>query len=376
MRRYQDAHDPMNARLPAIGLTRPGCVARQERLRQQLSTLGLDAALLTAPEHVMYFTNHWARAVYAGAVLLPRRGPVVLAAPPGDRGHVVADEVLDYRADRLATLVDDQPSAALEPLVPLLKDHARLGCDDPRRPWRLESNTLDDLNETLSTLRRRKDPDEVDMIRHAISGCDAAYAAARELLEPGVSEVRVYAAMQAAAVEAVGEPIGEFGNDFQAGTPGGPPRPRGVEAGELMPLDIGVVVRGYHCDLCRTFSVDRNPTPEQKEARRLLMNALEHVEKTAVAGTSCRRLYEEAFTALDGRHGWKFSHHLGHGIGLGAHEAPRLNPNWDDTLEVRDVFTVEPGLYGRDLRGGIRIEQNYLVAESGLERLSHFPTDL
>ena len=79
---------------------------------------------------------------------------------------------------------------------------------------------------------------------------------------------------------------------------------------------------------------------------------------------------------LDGQHGWRFFHHLGHGIGLFPHEAPRLNPNWDDVFEVGDVFTVEPGLYGEDLNAGIRIEHNYLVTEGGLERLSQYPTDL
>ena len=73
---------------------------------------------------------------------------------------------------------------------------------------------------------------------------------------------------------------------------------------------------------------------------------------------------------IDGRNGWRFTHHLGHGIGLAPHEAPRLNPHWDDIFQVGDVFTAEPGLYGVDLRAGVRIEQEYLVTEHGVERLS------
>ncbi|HVF09330.1 MAG TPA: M24 family metallopeptidase [Abditibacteriaceae bacterium] len=214
------------------------------------------------------------------------------------------------------------------------------------------------------------------MIRRAIAACEAAYGRAREILEPGISEVQVYSAMLAAATEVVGESIGEMGNDFQAGALGGLPRRHRVEAGELIPLDVSVVVRGYNCDLCRTFAVNRRPTAAQTKCHELVMAASARLESTAGPGVSCRKLYQEIHAQLDGQNGWSFPHHLGHGIGLAPHEAPRLNPHWDDRLEAGDVITFEPGLYADELRGGIRIEQDYLVTENGLERLSHFPTDL
>lgn len=79
---------------------------------------------------------------------------------------------------------------------------------------------------------------------------------------------------------------------------------------------------------------------------------------------------------LEGFEGWSFPHHLGHGIGLCPHEAPRLNPHWDDTFEVGDTFTAEPGLYHPSLKAGLRIEENFLVTENGVEKLSNFSTDL
>src|SRR3982074_3352063 len=104
------------------------------------------------------------------------------------------------------------------------------------------------------------------------------------------------------------------------------------------------------------------------------MQVLDHVERTVHPGTSCRALYQEAFSLSNGYQGWKFPHHLGHGIGLNGHEAPRLNPHWDDTLQAGDVIAVEPGLYGLTLSAGLRIEQVYLVTGTGLERLTAFPT--
>ena len=71
-----------------------------------------------------------------------------------------------------------------------------------------------------------------------------------------------------------------------------------------------------------------------------------------------------------------FTHHLGHGIGLFPHEAPHLNSSWDDVFEKGDVFTVEPGLYAPQLRGGIRLENNYVVTAAGVELLTPFPLEL
>jgi Xaa-Pro aminopeptidase len=72
-----------------------------------------------------------------------------------------------------------------------------------------------------------------------------------------------------------------------------------------------------------------------------------------------------------------FNHHLGHGIGLFPHEAPHLNPHWNDTFEVGDVFTAEPGLYDEKiLRAGMRIENDYVVTETGVENLCPFGMEL
>jgi Xaa-Pro aminopeptidase len=71
-----------------------------------------------------------------------------------------------------------------------------------------------------------------------------------------------------------------------------------------------------------------------------------------------------------------FWHHAGHGIGHYGHECPRIIPGSDDVFEVGDVITLEPGIYTKSIGGGIRIEDNYLVTESGLENLFEYPKEL
>lgn len=357
-------------------LTMTGCKMRQQRVAAALQAGNLDAALLSFRGHVHYVSGFWCRTILPVAMVIRADGHATLVCPFQSEEPVCADEVAVYESDRFCTLVEDLDGAVMTSALPPLAGCRRVACDEPTRPWALAPFQVEPLLDTMLSLRRTKDADEIALIRHALEGCDAAYVAARAVLAPGVTEVAVFAAMQEAAVNAVGESIGEFGNDFQSGTAGGAPRLRGVEAGELMPLDIGVVYRGYHSDICRTFSVDRSPTAAQQTAQSLVCEALQYFEENAGPGSSCRAIYDHVYGMLDGRHGWRFFHHLGHGVGLAPHEAPRLNPNWDDTLAVGDVVTVEPGLYGEPLREGIRLEHDYLVVEDGVERLSCYPLDL
>ena len=359
-----------------IGLNGDLCRTRQARLCRRLRDDGLDAAVLTDLRHVNYLGAHWQRQITAAGMLVTAEGSATMLLGDEPEDDVAADEVVVYESNRLATLVDDQFGAMFEALRPRLDGISRLGCDNVARPWLLPDLEVVDVAPMMMAMRRKKDPDEVAMLRRGIAGCEAAYAAARSMLKPGVPEVELFATMQAAAVNAVGEPIGEFGNDFQSGGGGGKPRLRPVEAGETIPLDISVVVRGYSSDLCRTFAVDGSPSAAQREAHKLVVEALDHVAQNVRPGVRCAAIYDEVFKMIDGRNGWHFTHHLGHGIGLHCHEAPRLNPNWDDTFAVGDVFTAEPGLYADELRGGSRVEDNFLVTETGVERLSHYSTDL
>jgi Xaa-Pro aminopeptidase len=87
-------------------------------------------------------------------------------------------------------------------------------------------------------------------------------------------------------------------------------------------------------------------------------------------------LFDMAQKELDKNLPWFFNHHLGHGVGLAAHEGPHLNPNWDEHFVEGDYFTVEPGLYHDELRQGIRLEQNYLATATGVELMTPWPLGL
>jgi Xaa-Pro aminopeptidase len=90
------------------------------------------------------------------------------------------------------------------------------------------------------------------------------------------------------------------------------------------------------------------------------------------AGKALDNLCRQEITAA----GWGqwFTHGTGHGVGLQIHESPWLTQSFDDTLQVADVVTVEPGVYRRDL-GGVRIEDMLVVTTNGCEPLTKTPKD-
>ncbi len=74
-------------------------------------------------------------------------------------------------------------------------------------------------------------------------------------------------------------------------------------------------------------------------------------------------------------YGEAFGHSTGHGIGLEVHEGPALSFRSETVLEPNMVVTVEPGIYLPGV-GGVRIEDDIIMTETGNERLTHSPKEL
>lgn len=346
-----------------------------------MDALGVERVVLTRGESVQWLTG-----VFLGPLLTPTAamdstGRVTVALPERSLSiAAAADERVGYEAKLHSTFRDDQRTAAWNKLVTALpaapgqRVAGEASCWGPSLTESLGEPV--DLEPTMFRLRRRKDPDELRMLARANEANRAMYERAREVVRPGLNELDMYSELCATAVGVLREPLTYFGQDFQAGSRGGPPRDRAMNSGELIILDLGVGFRGYYSDNARTLAVDGHPTPAQQAAQDAVAEALAVVSAEAHPGASCRRLFEQIQTLLDRRSPWVFNHHLGHGVGLAPHEGPHLNPRWDDALEVGDYFTAEPGLYHEELRHGVRLEQNYVVTETGVELKSPWPLEL
>ena len=359
-------------------LTVQGCRERQKRLLSVLEKRGLSGAIISRRDLVLYLTGFHHNRHHAAGAYLGSDGTMSLVCGATPEA-VAVDEVIPYDAAYLATMHSRQFEAVAEKLAPVVPAGAKLGADLGGGIGcisQLGGSDIADLTPELRRLRKRKLPDEVEAIREAIEVSEVMYTAAREAVRPGADELEVFTAIRSAAVSFAGEDLEHFGNDFRSNDMGGLPRRRPMAAEELYILDAGPSLHGYFADNCRTFSVGRSPSPPQQEAWEIIDSLFPVLEAAVVPGVPAGEVFAIANRHLSANGFAGLVHHLGHGIGLTPHETPELNPNYDAVFEVGDVFTMEPGLYGPALKAGIRLEENYLLEESGLRKLTSFPRAL
>ncbi len=357
-------------------LTSDGCRERQQRLLALLQERELDGAIISDRKHVYYFTGVMHHRLNAAAAFIRADGHTSLVGA-GEVDAPAVDQIIPYEADFYATIHSRQFEEVAERLAPVLPADSRIGADHGGG-ISCVNNLVEtaDITRDVFRLRKCKLSDEVEAIRDCIRVVESMYSAAKEHVRPGIDEVDVLAELRAAATRTADEDLETLGNDFRANADGGLARRRPMQAGELYVLDAGTVYDGYFSDSCRTFAVDRSPTDAQMKAWEYIDALFPIIEAAATPGTKGIELFEIANDYLNQNGYSGLAHHLGHGFGLGPHETPELNPEYDAVLEVGDVITMEPGLYSEELRAGIRLEEDYFLSETGLIKLTTFPRDL
>ena len=166
-----------------------------------------------------------------------------------------------------------------------------------------------------------------------------------------------------------------------AGLPHARPSRRILSEGDLVVLDFGGVYDSYCVDLTRTVVVGQ-PSDRARQLHSAVRQAQAQAIDAVRPGVSRFDVDRAAREVLaQAGFGPAFGHGTGHGLGLEIHEDPRVTerrPNVDASFEELSpgtVFTIEPGAYFPEW-GGVRIEDDVLVTESGVEMLTHAPTEL
>jgi Xaa-Pro aminopeptidase len=358
-------------------LTAEGCRRRRERLWERLDPKpDGDHLRLHDPIHLAYFANFHVDPFSLGAGF----DGVLLVRSDG-HGKLLHDNRLPKSAagpafvdDRsVVTWYDGQSPgkgarqlALLQGVNPAhggLRIHDRIG--DPYAAT---------LTQTVADMRRAKDADEIALLKQCMRATEAGHAWARANVKPGMTELQVYEGVFAACVEAAKQPVIVYGDFAVSPGPerrGGPPTERVLLPGDMFILDYSVVLRGYRSDFTNTLVVGRQPNADQRQLYDHCVAAMAAGEKELRAGASCKAVYDAVRGAFE-RAGVAehFPHHAGHGLGLSHPEAPFFVREATETLLAGDVVTLEPGLYVTGV-GGIRIEHNYLVTDTGYERLSN-----
>lgn len=234
-----------------------------------------------------------------------------------------------------------------------------------------------DAGPIFAQLRSVKDDEEIAATERAAAICDAACKAAQEAIRPGVTEAQV-----AAYITRELEKLGVQGG-FQMHVASGPrsaiphaaTSDRVMQAGELVWLDFYGPMTPYVGDITRTFAVGK-VTGKLADIYQICLQAQTEARAKARPGMSGAEIDAIARDHITkAGYGEYFTHRTGHGIGLEVHEEPYIVAGNHEPLVPGNVFTIEPGIYVPGL-GGVRIEDDMLMTESGARTLTNYPRDL
>jgi len=359
--------------------------SRIEALRANMAESRIHVALLHSPVSVQYLTG--AESLHGWpAVALITMDRVWVGRFSGGPEQLAADDEVVLRAmrgDRHEAETDDMGRSVTKALSELVGASGRelIGVEETLLPHWLGdvvapfARGLIDVAEMVGTMRRRKDAVEIATICGNIALAQAAYVAAADLIEPGRTELEVYDAMRSAVDRFAGSAVplgGDFTSGPGTGTTGGPASRHALVEGDSYIIDFWPSFRGYWADLCRTYPVG-NCDAALSDTILAVSDALSGVQPLLRPGTPVRELDAELRERLATNLPFAtdtYSNISGHGLGLEAHESPWIVTTSEDALAEGDVIALEPGCYDDRLRGGVRVEDNYLVTSEGGRLLS------
>lgn len=351
-----------------------------QRMEELMAALPreLDAALITSPVNRRYYTGF---ASSAGTLLITRAGAFFLVdsryaegAEQAARGCKV---ILQKKyGEQLRELLRENGVRCLA----LESRHVTLS------QLRALEETLEDVElevgdrlcEAIGVQRRKKDPEELEAIARAQSIADRTFTHILNYIRPGRTEREI-----ALEMEFHSRGQGSRGEAFpfivlagaNTSKPHGTPSDYAVRPGDFVLMDFGCLWDGYCSDMTRTVAAGR-----PSERQRLVYETVLAAQRAALAvirpGTACSQVDKTAREVIDATgFAGRFTHSLGHSLGLEVHENPNFSPACEVLLEPGFVLSVEPGIY---LPGefGVRIEDLIAVTGEGFRNFTGSPKDL
>ncbi len=235
-----------------------------------------------------------------------------------------------------------------------------------------------ELGDRLMRIRNRKEPDEIVFMKQANGIAESAFLELLNHVKAGKTEKEL-----AAYFDYLMAKNGSWGLSFDTilltgahtSMPHGVPSDKVIKEGDFVLFDFGATYKGYHSDMTRTVAVG-SATDEMRSRYNLVLEAQLAGIKALEAGVKCKDVYKAARDVLERENMAEyFRHGLGHGVGLEIHEGFNSSPKSEDTYEVGNVTSIEPGIYLPD-KFGIRIEDVLYLSPRGRENLSTITKEL
>jgi len=350
---------------------------RIERARTLMRELGVDALLVSAGASLRYFAGvPWGASERLVGLVLTRVGAPVLICPVFEEGSL--DAVLQIQAEKRLWEEHEDPC---ELVARTLRERgARTLALDPGAAFavhsglcrHLQPGLITDATRIIDTCRMSKSAAELALIQQASDMTLEVQRLAAAIACEGIGTDTLVRFIDQAH-RALGADDGstfcivQFGH--ATAYPHGIPGVQHLNEGELVLIDTGCTVQGYHSDITRTWIYGR-PDDEQRR-----IWELEHATQAAAfaavrPGVACedvdaaaRRSLQAAGLGPDYRLPG-LPHRTGHGCGLAIHEAPYLVRGNRTPLVPGVVASNEPMIVIPE-RFGIRLEDHFYVTEDG-----------
>lgn len=343
---------------------------RVAALREQFADAGIDALLVTTPANVRYLSNFTSPA--DGMVLVTQDDARLIS---DGRYTAQAAEESWLEVDILSTQTRRDWQAYVSKLVSgtLGIEAAAMTVADYQVFKEKTATEPTPTRELVEKLRLYKSPEEIAVLREAATLTDDAFTHILTFIRAGIKEVEVALELER-FMRAHGAEDKSFDIIVASGTrsamPHGVASQKVINEGELVTLDFGAQIDGYHADMTRTVAVGKLSDAHKKmyetvlEAQVKALNAIAPHKDGKEVDAVARAVFEQEGIVQ------YFNHSLGHGVGLNIHEQPSLSPVRSFTLEPGMTATIEPGVYMPG-DAGVRIEDLVVITEDGFDLLSH-----
>jgi Xaa-Pro aminopeptidase len=351
-------------------------------------------------------------------ILLPKEDRETLYLPPLSRpGHAI-EEVPDgpgreaaeklgfskvestsrFLADLFGAIADPRKEVRERtriPVVYMISRNSRLAANSAEIQFArflregAPTTEIRDVTPLLAAMRKVKSGAEIALLQKAIDVTGSAQDEVIKMIRPGLYEYELEAKIAATFIGRGAQRAGFppiVGSGPNSTIPHYFANRRKIEEGELVVVDIGAEYSNYTADITRTYPADGKFSPRQREIYQLVLDAQTVVAVRVKAGATKLRemtgwtrefLKQSPLRARD-REGQEhtmdrfFLHGLSHYLGMDVHDVGDTGK----PIEPGEVFTIEPGIYIPSENLGVRIEDDYLMTDHGLEKLSKsIPSD-
>ena len=352
---------------------------RIERARALMRAAGVDALLVTAGASLRYFSGvPWGASERLVALLITRDRDPLFVCPAFEEGSL--DAVLRIPAGKRLWQEHEDPHALVA--QGMAERGARTLALDPAAAFsvhgglraHLDAGAIVDAAALIDGCRMRKSPAELALMQQA---CDMTLHVQR--LAAGIAREGLGTDALARFIDEAHRALGaDNGSTFcivqyggATAFPHGIPGVQHLREGELVLIDTGCTVQGYHSDITRTW-IFGAPDDAQRRIWALEQSAQAAAFAAVRPGVACedvdaaaRRVLEAAGLGPDYRLPG-LPHRTGHGCGLAIHEAPYLVHGNRVALQPGMCASNEPMIVVPG-RFGVRLEDHFHVTEAGAQ---------